>query len=171
MNRKRNVQKFLIIALVVLAMLSLVPSAQAKKPTPPTPSPTPPSTAWTSLWYTRSGCVYTYTVQWSAQGAKTLELWIEENGIRIAPTHFEAVNSSSGTITYTFPSLTPSATQNDFHGWAPMLDSNGVTIPGTLIFRVSTFRIAPPPDEIAAKRQMIHCQKERLDENLPFFVL
>jgi len=134
MNRKRNVQKFLIIALVVLAMLSLVPSAQAKKPTPPTPSPTPPSTAWTSLWYTRSGCVYTYTVQWSAQGAKTLELWIEENGIRIPPTHFETVNSSSGTITYTFPSLAPSTTQNYFHGWAQMLDSKGIAIPGTLDF-------------------------------------
>jgi len=73
-------------------------------------------------------------VQWSAKGAKTMELWIEENGIRIPPTHFETVNSSSGTITYTFPSLAPSTTQNYFHGWAQMLDSKGIAIPGTLDF-------------------------------------
>jgi hypothetical protein len=63
-----------------------------------------------------------------------MELWIEENGIRIAPTHFEQVNSKSGTLTYTFPALAPSATANSFHGWAQLLDAHGVAIPGTLDF-------------------------------------
>jgi hypothetical protein len=125
MNGIRNVQKFLLTTLVVV-MLSL---------TLGTPAEAAPSTGWTSLWYSRSGCAYTYTVQWAGvNGAKTMELWIEENGIRIAPTHLETVNSKSGTLTYTFPSLAPSATTNNFHGWAQLLDAHGNAIPGTLDF-------------------------------------
>lgn len=125
MNSMRNIQKFILTALLV-AMFVLAPSA---------PAAAAPSTGWLSLWYSRSGCAYTYTVQWAGvNGAKTMELWIEENGVRIAPTHFEQVNSKSGTLTYTFPSLALSTTSNSFHGWAQMLDAHGVAIPGTLDF-------------------------------------
>ena len=123
--RMRNMQKF-VLAVLVSAVLMLAPS---------TPAGAAASTGWLSLWYSRSGCVYTYTVQWAGvNGAKTLELWIEENGVRIPPTHLEAVNGKSGIVTYTFPSLAPSTTLNSFHGWAQLLDAHGNAIPSTLDF-------------------------------------
>ena len=126
MNRMRNLQKFILTALVA-AMLALVPSTPVAAASP--------GPAWLSLWYNRSGCAYSYTVQWAnAKGTKTLELWIEENGVRIPPTHLEPVKSKSGTFTYTFPSLAASTTANSFHGWAQLLDAHGVAIPGTLDF-------------------------------------
>ena len=119
-------QNFIVIALIA-AMVALMPNAPAAAKAP--------SAGWLSLWYSRSGCAYTYTVQWAGvSGAKSMELWVEENGIRIAPTHFEKVNSKSGTLTYTFPSLAASTTANSFHGWAQLLDAHGVVIPGTLDF-------------------------------------
>jgi hypothetical protein len=125
MNRMRNIQKF-VLAVLVLAVLLLAPNA---------PAGAAPSTGWLSLWYSRSGCAYAYTVQWAGvNGAKTLELWIEENGVRIPPTYLQAVNGKSGTVTYTFPSLAPSTTANSFHGWAQLLDAHGNAIPGTLDF-------------------------------------
>jgi hypothetical protein len=127
MNRVRNGQKFIMISLVVI-LVSLTLSA-------PVSAAASPSTGWLSLWYSRSGCAYTYTVQWAGvNSGKTLELWIEENDVRIPPTHFEKVNSKSGTITYTFPSLATSTTANSFHGWAQLLDAHGTPIPGTLDF-------------------------------------
>jgi hypothetical protein len=130
LNRKesegmKNMQKFILLALVVtsLSLALIAPAAAA------------PSTGYTSLWYSRSGCAYTYTVQWSGvNGAKTLEIWIEQNGIRIPPTHLEPINGKSGTFTYTFPSLAPSTTTNSFHGWAQVLDAHGNAIPGTKDF-------------------------------------
>jgi hypothetical protein len=125
MNKMRNLKR-LILAILAVSVL-LIPNASA--------AASSTSTGWLSLWYSRSGCAYTYTVQWAGvNGAKTLELWIEENGIRIPPTHFEKVNSKSGMFTYTFPSLATSTTQNPFHGWAQLLDAHGTPIPGTLDF-------------------------------------
>lgn len=126
MNRMRSLQKFILITLVV-SMFALVPLTPA--------SASAPGVGWLSLWYSRSGCAYTYTVQWAnVKSAKTLELWIEENGVRIPPTHLEPVSNKSGTFTYTFPSLASSATTNTFHGWAQLLDAHGNAIPGTLDF-------------------------------------
>ena len=126
MNRMSIVQKSILAALLV-AMLSITLS---------TPAAAGPAVGWLSLWGpTANGCAFTFTVQWAhVNGAKTLEIWLEENGTPIAPIHVEPVNGKSGTVTYTFPSLASSTTMNLFRGWAQLLDTHGNSIPGTLDF-------------------------------------
>lgn len=127
MNRMSIVQKS-VLAVLLVAMLLITLSAPV--------AAAGPAVGWLSLWGpTASGCAFTFTIQWAhVNGAKTLEVWLEENGTRIAPTHFEPVNGKSGTVTYTFPSLASSATMNIFRGWAQLLDAHGNAISGTLDF-------------------------------------
>jgi hypothetical protein len=120
-----NVHKALL-ATLVLAGLALAPGASVARS---------PGNEWLTLYYSRSGCSYSLTAKWAgANGAKSVEMWLEENGARISPTHVETVNSKSGTLTYTFPALASSPTSNNFHGWAQLLDGRGNPIAGTKDF-------------------------------------
>lgn len=136
MNRVRNMWKFIgvgLLAPLLLLAMSSVASAGS-------------SAGWLSLWYNTSGCNYTLTAQWSnVSGAKTVEMWLEQNGARIAPTHVEPVKGKSGTVTYTFPTLATSAAMNTFQGWAQLHDGSGAPIAGTLDFtgRAGMYCTAP----------------------------
>jgi hypothetical protein len=127
MNRIRNIQKFILTALLV-TMLVLVSSAPAMAAAP--------SAGWLSLTSTVSGCTWTVNVTWTGfKGAKTLEAYVTQTytGAPLVPT-FVPVNSKSGIATVTLTPLAPSATLNNFYAWAQLLDAHGNPIPGSLDF-------------------------------------
>ena len=127
MNRMRNIQKFILTALLVtmLALVSSGPVAASSS-----------SVGWLSLTSSVSGCTWTVNVTWAGfKGAKTLEAYVTQGytGVPLVPA-FVPVNSKSGTATVTLAPLAPSTTLNMFYAWAQLLDAHGNPIPGSLDF-------------------------------------
>ena len=129
MNSTMKRSSFLLMALVVAGLL-LVPSAQTVAA---------PGVGWLSLTNTidKTSCVFTVTVGWAgfSGGSDTLEVYLTENRVRIAPAaYLYPVKGKNGTATVTLALATDSGSSNYFYAWAQLLDSHGNAIPGSLDF-------------------------------------